>query len=135
MERCYILLLDDDEDDFQLLKSFLRDAFQEKVTLDWFQRDGFANTMICSGYYLLTLVEYQIGSENGLDVIRKAKEQCPDQTIFLLTSWNEDSVTDEQARSAGAERVLRKNSLSIDLIQGVISPYLAPNRCPEPAKP
>jgi ActR/RegA family two-component response regulator len=131
MDRCYLLLLDDDEDDFQLLKSFLRDAFDEKIVLDWFQRIGFTDVMICSGYYLLALIEYQLGNENGLEVIRKAKERCPEQKILLLTSWDEQVVTDEQALQAGADQVLRKSSLSIDQVRQIISPYLMPNRCPE----
>ncbi len=129
MERCNILLLDDDEDDYQLLKSYIQDAFNGDVILDWYQRDGFANVMICSGYYLLTLVEYQLGDENGLEVIRKAKAQCQDQKIFLFTSWDESVVTDERALQAGADRVLRKKDLSIEFIKKDISPYLTPSRC------
>lgn len=129
MERCNILLLDDDEDDYQLLKSYIQDAFSGGVTLDWYQRDGFADVMICSGYYLLTLVEYQLGDENGLEVIRKAKGQCQDQTMFLFTSWDEGVVTDERALQAGADSVLRKKDLSVGLLKERISPFLTPSRC------
>jgi DNA-binding NarL/FixJ family response regulator len=131
MDRCYILLLDEDEDDYHLLKSFVQEAFNGRVGLDWFQRDGFSDIMICSGYYLLTMVEYQLGNENGLEIIRKAKAKCPNQKIFLLTSWDEQVVSQEMALEAGANAALRKELLSIQMVRDVVSPYLKAPRCPE----
>jgi hypothetical protein len=43
-----ILLLDDDEVDYLLLKAMLLVAFGEDVKLDWYQKDGVAAEMICS---------------------------------------------------------------------------------------
>ncbi len=131
MNRCYVLLLDEDEDDYQLMKSFIRDAFRGNVELDWYRRDGFADTMICSGYYLLTFIEYRLGNENGIEVIRKVKAKCPDQSILLLTSWDDEVVSDEEALKAGADQVLRKSQLSIELVKTILSKYLARSRCTE----
>lgn len=129
MERCSILLLDDDEDDYQLLKSLVKEAFNGAIELDWFQRDGFADTMVCSGDYFVTLIEYKLGIENGLAVIQKVKAKCPQKKIFLLTSWNEEAVSDEEAYRAGADQVLRKTSISTEVIKWLIQPLHEQSRC------
>jgi len=117
------LLLDDDEDDYVLLKSLLDGAFGDAIRLDWYQKDGVATEMICSGIYAVTFVEYQLGNENGLEVIRKAKDHCPDHIVFLLTSWTYH-VTVEQAQQSGADGYLKKAELSIDSLKAVLSPFL-----------
>ncbi len=78
----FFLLLDSDEDDYTLSKSLFHEAIGDLIKIEWFPRDGFANSMICSGIHAFTMVEYQIGQENGLEVIRKVKAECPDQVIF-----------------------------------------------------
>ena len=118
-----ILLLDDDEDDYVLIKALLQGAFGEAVKLDWYQKDGVATEMICSGIYALTMVDYRLGLESGLAIIQDAKAHCPDQVIFLVTSW-ENEVDLEQARKAGAEGYLQKSGLSIEMLQRVFAPFL-----------
>jgi ActR/RegA family two-component response regulator len=118
-----LLLLDDDEDDYVLIKSLLHGAFGDSVKLDWYQKDGVANEMICSGLYRVTMVDYRLGHENGLDVIRKAKAQCPDQVVFLVTDWDY-YVSSEGAKQAGANGYLKKSELSAESFKKALSPFL-----------
>ena len=118
-----LLLLDDDEDDYILLKTLIKEAFGDQVSLDWYQKDGVATDMICSGIYRLTLVDYQFGLENGLEVIRQAKAACPNQVVFMVTSWVA-MVDRETALAAGADGFLNKNELSVNMIRSEFAPYL-----------
>jgi hypothetical protein len=118
-----LLLLDDDEDDYILMKSLLHGAFGEAVKLDWYQKNGVAIEMICSGIYAVNMVDYRLGIENGLDVIRDAKIHCPEQVVFLVTSWNHKDQL-EQAKQAGAEGYLEKTELSSELLKKIFTPYL-----------
>ncbi len=131
MDQCSILLLDEDEDNYQLMKAILAEAFHGEVNLDWFQRDGFASVMICSGHYRLVIVECRLGVENGLDIIRQAKEQCPEQKLFLLTGADVDATLQARALQAGAAFVLQKKNLSVSLAKQVIAPYVQQPRCSE----
>ncbi len=117
---CTILLLDDDEDDYVLVKAMLHAAFGDRVKLEWFQRDHFSTMMICSGIYQVTLVDYLLGAENGLEVIRKAKAVCGKQKIVLLSGWTDPSVPD-QAKEAGADGYLSKSDLSEKSLKEILS--------------
>ena len=69
------------------------------------------------------MVDYRLGVENGLDVIRNAKMNCPEQAIFLVTSWS--NVVDlEQAKQAGANGVIMKAQLSSELLKKMFAPFL-----------
>lgn len=120
---CLFLLLDDDEDDYTLVKGMLHDAFGDQVRLDWFQRDHFSTMMICSGIYDVTLVDYRLGIEDGLDIIRKAKAHCAEQKILLLTGWVDRSIA-RRATEAGADGCLFKDDLSVTNLRSVLAPYL-----------
>jgi CheY-like chemotaxis protein len=124
---CVILLLDDDEDDYVLVKAMLNGAFGEGVKLEWFQRDHFSTMMICSGIYQVTLVDYRLGNEDGLEVIRKAKEVCELQNIILLSGWTDPSIRDK-AEQAGADGYLSKSDLSEQSIKEVLAPMLNLNQ-------
>ena len=117
-----ILLLDDDEDDYLLIKDVLAEAFDAQVKLDWFQRDNEAAEMVCSGSYALTLVDNQLGPQDGVEVIRNIKAQCPDQVVYLISGWQPEKVI-ENAREAGANGYLRKKELTVERMQSEFTRY------------
>jgi two-component system, cell cycle sensor histidine kinase and response regulator CckA len=122
-QKNYILLLDDDEDDYCLLKSMLHTAFNGKVVLNWYQRDAVAEQMICKSLYCFALIDYKIGADNGIEVIKRVKADCPEKPLFLFTSWNQELIR-EQALQAGAAGVIHKDSLSIDMLKELVEPLL-----------
>jgi DNA-binding NarL/FixJ family response regulator len=76
-----------------------------------------------SGFYALTLVDYRLGQENGLDVIREAKSRCPNQIVYLYTAMH-SSVTRDQAEQAGADGYIDKVELSTKELRDLLLPYL-----------
>lgn len=120
---CEILLLDDDEDDYVLIKSLLHGAFGDSVRLDWYQKDGVSTQMVCSGIYCLTMIDYRLGSENGLEVIKKVKSHCPDEVIFLVTDWDY-FVSLDQVNQAGANGYLKKSELSVESLKMALALFL-----------
>jgi DNA-binding NarL/FixJ family response regulator len=120
-----ILLLDDDEDDYVLVRSMLSSAFGEAVHLDWYQKDHVSTDMICSGIYTVTLVDYLLGplSANGVEVIQKAKGTCPDAVVFLFTGWRDQKAIN-LALEAGANGHISKDEVSVQHLKEVLLPFL-----------
>lgn len=118
-----MLLLDEDEDDFVLLQSLLQAAFGEAVTLDWYQRDHVTAEIVCNVPYAITFIEYRLGHESGLDIIKNVKTRCPERVLFLCTDWENTSLG-EEARQAGADGFIPKGGLTPELLKRVLAPYL-----------
>ncbi len=123
VNKSLILLLDDDEDDYVLIKAMLNGAFGDRIQMDWFQRDHFATEMICSEIYQLTLVDFHLGDTNGIEVIEKVKASCPAQILILVTAWP-DPLIAETARIAGADAYLDKGELSMERLKVALEPFL-----------
>jgi DNA-binding NarL/FixJ family response regulator len=91
--------------------------------MDWYQRDTVADGIICENPYTLSLIDYRVGFENGIEIIKKVKARCPQKAVFLYTDWG-DSRLLEEALDAGAAGVIKKSSLCPEIIQQYIEPYL-----------
>lgn len=106
-----VLMIDDDEDDFIITRDFLREIPKRKYKLDWVSgyKEGMA--AIWQNMYDVVFVDYYLGNENGLDLIREAIAKGFEAPIILLTGQN-DLEIDEKAMKAGASDYLVKGTIS-----------------------
>ena|SRR5947207_1330855 len=63
----------------------------------------------------IVLVDYRLGGQFGLDLIRRLRAEMPDARIVLMTS-NPESGLNEVAREAGAEGSLLKTGNAADVL-------------------
>ena len=126
----HVLYVDDDEDDFALTADLLLDAHAAKVQLEWVPRYEAAVRRIESmtdgvagedgaGRIDACLVDYRLGAQNGVDLIREARAMGCDLPMILLTGQADHEV-DLEAMAAGASDFLRKESLSPDELERAI---------------
>jgi len=66
-----ILLVEDDEDDYMLVKEMLTDARGKKSLLEWASSYETGKQAILNNQYDAILMDYQLGSETGLDLTRE----------------------------------------------------------------
>ena len=114
-----ILLVDDDEDDYLLVREMLAEAHGAKVRLGW------ASTFIAGQYALnledfdAVLMDYDLGARTGLDLIRDAVARQVPYPIILLTGRGSYQV-DVEAMQAGATMYLTKSEANALLLERVI---------------
>lgn len=111
-----ILLIDDDEDDSVLVRDLLTDAFGDGVRSDWADtfEDGLS-AMVADGYDVY-LVDYKLGSRDGLDLVRAAVQAgCRSPIIFLTAQ--DCRQTDMNAMAAGAVDYLVKDGVGASLLE------------------
>ncbi len=118
-ERIDVLLVEDDEDDFFITRSFLDRAESTACALTW--RDGYEEGLreALSGRYDVCLVDYRLGPMSGLDLIRAASERGARTPMILLTGQG-DRALDMQAMQAGAADYLVKGKLDAQLLERTI---------------
>ncbi|MHA7128723.1 hybrid sensor histidine kinase/response regulator [Algoriphagus namhaensis] len=108
MERSKIRILhvDDDPDDFLLVKSLLKSisypAYELENALD-FQE---AIDRLDEGFDVF-LVDFKLGKETGLDLIKEIKEKQPHAPVLMLTGMNTHHL-DQEALALGATGYLIK---------------------------
>ncbi len=111
-----ILLIDDDEDDSVLVRDLLSDAFGGNVRSDWADTfEAGLSAMVADGHDVY-LVDYRLGSRDGLDLVRAAvKAGCRSPIIFLTA--DNSRQTDLDAMAAGAVDYLVKDGIGASLLE------------------
>lgn len=118
-KRLTLLVIDDDEDDYILLEDIIHDVFEESQ-LHWAagEKEGLAllkslNPDIC-------LLDINLGSTNGLELLKTAKREGYTNPIIIMTG-QDDQQTDAEAQASGAADFLVKGKISANQITRAIS--------------
>ena len=115
-DKLRILLIDDDEDDYLITEDLLYDIGEQKYQLDWVSNYLAATDAIARKEHDIYLVDYRLGQETGLDVMRWAIASNIDTPFILLTGQGDHRV-DMEAMEAGAADYLVKGQMDARLLE------------------
>jgi diguanylate cyclase (GGDEF)-like protein/PAS domain S-box-containing protein len=114
--RLRILLVDDDEDAFVLTHAVLVDVYADRFEADWISSFEAAREALASNAYEVCLLDYHLGKQNGLELLREAIAQGCRTPIILLTGEDCHDV-DVEAMKAGAADYLVKGQFGGSLLE------------------
>jgi signal transduction histidine kinase len=114
-----VLLVEDDEDDMVLTRQLLRDVNPDGYELDWVADYDQALNRLAAAGYDVCLVDYQLGTRDGVEFIAAASERGVGAPIILLTGQGDREI-DVAAMNAGAADFLNKANLSASLLERAI---------------
>jgi diguanylate cyclase (GGDEF)-like protein/PAS domain S-box-containing protein len=118
-EPLRILVVEDDEDDYVLTQSMLRDHGRAPIALDWEQGFAPALATIREARHDLYLVDYRLGAHTGLDLVREAWESDPPAPVILLTG-QDDYEVDLEASELGVTDYLVKGTIDAPSLERTI---------------
>lgn len=120
-----VLVIDDDEVDFLLIERFLKRAFlNETIEISWISQPAETHLMQAIEDHDICLVDQNMGSMSGTDIIRKSTEHGSFKPIILLTGQDNEEV-DKLAATIGATDYLVKNEMTATLLNRSIRFSLA----------
>ncbi|WP_353929267.1 response regulator [Okeanomitos corallinicola TIOX110] len=111
-----VLLIDDDEDDYILTRDWFGEFQITSCELEWVQTYQLAREIITQHRHDLYLVDYRLGVNNGLELLREAVQTgctCP----FILLTGQGDIEIDIEAMKTGAVDYLDKSQLTPALLE------------------
>ena len=76
-----VLLVDDDEDDYILIRDWLNDFQLGCCELEWLDNYQIAKDVIASRRHNIYLIDYRLGAENGLELLKSSIESGLTSTI------------------------------------------------------
>ena len=112
----HILHIEDDEDDHILVRAMLNEAQSRKVVLDWAPTLDAARQKLNTNDYQAVLVDYDLGSGTGIELIREFVQRGYHTPMILLTGRGSYDV-DLEAMHAGATLYLTKNEINPLLLE------------------
>jgi PAS domain S-box-containing protein len=111
-----VLLIEDDEDDVLLAKEYLEESQYYRFEVDWESNAKAAREKMTNKQYNVFLIDYRLGSENGLDLIKFAQDNGVLVPCILLTGQG-DLKVDLDASRYGAADYLVKTDLNADILE------------------
>ena len=118
-----ILLVDDDEDEFILLKDMFNrlpgQGSQMRFQLEWSSSYEDALERCLRSNYDIHLIDYHLGLHNGLDLMRAAREQGCSAPSILLTGQGSYEL-DLAAMEQGVYDYLLKDQINESLLERTI---------------
>jgi len=110
-----VLLVDDDEDDALLTRGLLSEVAHVTFQLEWVQSFENGLARLREGEHDVALVDWRLGTHDGIELIRLAAESGWPAPIILLTGRGGHAV-DLAAMEAGAADFLSKSQLTADAL-------------------
>ncbi len=111
-----ILIIDDNPADLNIFKRYLNKIkdFNVHLTMTDNSEDGFK---LCNNEkFDVIFIDYLLGNENGIDIIKKFKDLGCKSEYILLTGYGSEAVVADALR-AGASDYLKKNTISVPILE------------------
>jgi len=121
-----LLLVEDDEDDYILTSESLTQLDSYHFDMHWVTNPQHALEKLMAEDFDICLLDYQLGAQSGLDVLRQATLLGCMTPIIMLTGQTDDSL-DKLAQDAGAVDYLNKEEITTPRFARAIRYALARN--------
>src|SRR5438105_9308938 len=118
-DQLLVLLVEDDEEDYLLTRDLLAAADGRKPEVHWVTDPRSALDAAKSSDYDVCLVDYRLGAENGIVLVRELVSNGHDMPVIMLTG-HDDRDVDVEATQAGAADYLVKGEVSPALLERTI---------------
>lgn len=116
MDSWRILLVEDDEDDYVLIRDLLGEFPGRRFTVAWRSTQDAGLEALLSSSFDACLVDFRLGAEDGLNLIRQARARGCQTPMILLTGHGALEI-DLAAMEAGADDYLAKEELTAERLE------------------
>ena len=111
-----VLIVEDDEDDYLIVRDYLREVTRTKYKLDWAPTYDEALKTIRRCAHDVYLVDYRLSGKSGLDLLREIRKLEMKAPVILLTGMENEKV-DLAAMENGAADYLVKQQMTGPLLE------------------
>ena len=111
-----LLLVDDDEDDYVIIRDLLSEIDWANFDLRWASTYEAAQEAARSDEHHMFLVDYRLGERDGLELMRWLRLQGSTAPVILLTAFGDQDL-DTQAMRDGAADYLEKNEITPSVLE------------------
>lgn len=114
-----VLLVEDDDDDMLIIKKLFSKINGETFSLDWVQSYDEAASAIAKKEHDLYLVDYRLGQQSGLDLLKEVNLTERQEPFIILTGANSKSI-ENTAMKMGVADYLVKGKFDVELLSRVL---------------
>ena len=114
-KKINVLLVDDDEDDYLIIKHVFARIADSPFVLTWCPAFEKAKRLIASSSYDVYLIDYRLGAHTGLELLEFAEPQKRSEPFILLTGAGDKEIEKRSMKLAAADYLV-KGTFNADLL-------------------
>ncbi|HYH75002.1 MAG TPA: response regulator, partial [Candidatus Saccharimonadales bacterium] len=95
------LLVDDDEDDYLIVRTLLNKVREADFKLEWASSYTEGETIIAEQRHDLYLIDYRLGAETGIELLSHVEPLKRSEPFIILTGAGDERI-EQQAMKLGA---------------------------------
>jgi len=114
-----ILLVDDDEDDYLIIRNFIQKIHDNPFKLEWVSSIDEAAATIAQEKHDIYLIDYRLGEEDGLELLARFDLVQRPEPFIILTGAGDERV-ERKAMRMGVADYLVKGTLDSELLSRVL---------------
>jgi len=126
-DKIKVLIIEDDEDDYFIIQDYIREIDREKFIIEWCNDYTVALNQISNRSFDIYFIDYRLGYQTGLELLRDATALGCEEPFVLLTGKGNKEI-DIEAMKSGATDYLIKSELNADKLERCIRYSLERNR-------
>lgn len=107
-----LLLIDDDEDDYVIIRGLLSEIKIQQYQVEWVSSYNKALEKMAADTYDIVLVDYRLGENTGLSLLKEAIDTGVSAPFIMLTGKGDHKI-DLEAMKLGAADYLVKDKIDV----------------------
>jgi signal transduction histidine kinase len=111
-----ILLIDDDEDDYILIRDLLADIERVHFTINWVSNSDETIKVLTNDDHDICFLDYRLSGYNGLEILEKINISSIRMPIIFLTGHGDYNL-DTMAMKAGVDDYISKDEINPALLE------------------
>lgn len=115
-DTTHVLVIDDDEEDFLVLRDLLNEIPNKKFQIEWAPTYEEGKASLALGGHDICFLDYRLGPQTGLDLLKEAAARGYKMPVILLTGYGEHHV-DLEAMKVGAADYLVKDQIMPSVLE------------------
>jgi signal transduction histidine kinase len=117
--KAHVLLVDDDEDDYLIVKKLFSGINHTPFILDWEPDTSRAAKLIAACEHDAYLIDYRLDNQTGLDLLKQFNIFDRVSPFIILTGASDEQI-EQQALDMGVADYLVKGSFDVELLSRVL---------------
>ncbi|MBN2061176.1 MAG: response regulator [Deltaproteobacteria bacterium] len=115
-QKIRVLLIEDDEDDYKIIKETLSEIQHVQISLEWVSEIKRVPEKIRSNEYDICLMDYRLEGTNGIDLMKDMVEKGFEAPFIFLTGYGDHEI-DLLSMKSGAADYLEKGEIDPGILE------------------
>lgn len=114
-----ILLVDDDEDDYLIVRKLIAKISDPRYELEWIDDCDTAAKVISEARHQIYLIDYRLGATTGIELLKQFDLHSRDEPFIILTGVGDRHI-EQEALDIGISDYLVKGNIDDELLARVL---------------